>query len=90
MQIKELIERYKGDIEFDVKSINKDGDVIDVVSFNTTEAEAIKESIMGAEVHKFQIVMPTYNTCKLAITIKTPAAETTETPKEDAGSEIVP
>ena len=49
MIIKELIEKYKGEVLFNIKESNTDGELTDLVSFDTKELAAIKEDITSKE-----------------------------------------
>lgn len=54
MTLIELVKKYKGDARFDVNSVVDDNSE-DVVVFLNTEAEAIKESILNAEIVRFRV-----------------------------------
>lgn len=54
MTVKELIENYKGDIEIIVKQLSED-EATEVVSFNMVEKDAIKDTILDAEVSKWYV-----------------------------------
>lgn len=54
MTLIELVKKYKGNARFDVNGLVDDNSE-DVVVFLNTEAEAIKESILNAEVVRFRV-----------------------------------
>lgn len=65
MTLSELVKKYKGEVRFDVNRI-VDYDDEDVVVFKGTEVEAIKDSILNAEVNQFTVTgvsggVPTIN-----------------------------
>lgn len=65
MKLVELVKKYKGDVRFDVNRI-VDYDDEDVIVFKGEEVEAIKESILNADVTQFTVTgvsggVPTIN-----------------------------
>lgn len=52
MTLIELVKKYKGNARFDVNGLVDDNSE-DVVVFMTSEAEAIKDTILNAEVVRF-------------------------------------
>lgn len=54
MTLIELVKKYKGDARFDVNGLVDDNSE-DVVVFLNTEAEAIKENILNAEIVRFRV-----------------------------------
>lgn len=63
MTIKDLMENYKGDLEVVVKQLSED-EAVEVVSFNASEVDAIKDEILNAEISKWFVSavnkIPTY------------------------------
>lgn len=66
MTIKDFIGKYKGEVLFSIKESDADGELTDLVSFDTKELEAIKEDITSKEVHKWSVEIVNY---KAVITI---------------------
>lgn len=65
MTLSELVKKYKGEVRFDVNRI-VDYDDEDVIVFKGSEVEAIKDSILNAEVTQFTVTgvsggIPTIN-----------------------------
>ncbi len=65
MKLSELVKKYKGEVRFDVNRI-VDYDDEDVIVFKGSEVEAIKDSILNAEVTQFTVTgvsggVPTIN-----------------------------
>lgn len=54
MTLIELVKKYKGDARFDVNGLVDDNSE-DVVVFLNTEAEAIKDTILNADVVRFRV-----------------------------------
>lgn len=83
MTLIDLVKKYKGDARFDVNGLVDDNSE-DVVVFLNTEADAIKETILNAEVVRFRVSgihdgLPTINVL---------VREATDPEnKEDGGSE---
>lgn len=66
MTIKDFIGKYKGEVLFSIKENDADGELTDLVSFDTKELEAIKEDITSKEIHKWSVEIVNY---KAVITI---------------------
>lgn len=95
MKLSELVKKYKGEVRFDVNRI-VDYDDEDVIVFKGSEVEAIKDSILNAEVTQFTVTgvsggVPTINVRVLEATDEgnnapdTPPDEGEN--KDDGGSE---
>jgi len=56
MTLKQMVEAYKGDIEIVANEL-VDGEAVEIVSFNASEFEAIKDEITGRNVSKFEVVV---------------------------------
>lgn len=54
MKLQELVKKYKGTARFDVNAIVNDN-VEDVIVFHNTEVDALKESILNADVVRFMV-----------------------------------
>lgn len=87
MIIKELIEKYKGEVLFDIKESNTDGELTDLVSFDTKELNAIKEDITSKEVYKWSVG---FANNKATITIFVKEAIVTNPPTADPSKEKQP
>ena len=79
MTIKDLVSDYKGSIEVSVKKMEED-EAIEVVSFDATEKDAIKDEIMSAEVSKWNVVVGgrVTPTVSISVLIKATTTDTTE------------
>lgn len=66
MIIKDFIEKYKGEVLFVVTESNGDGELKEVVSFDTKELSAIKEDITSREIYKWSV---TFANNKATVTI---------------------
>lgn len=87
MTLIELVKKYKGDARFDVNSVIDDNSE-DVVVFLNTEAEAIKEGILNADVVRFRVSgihdgLPTINV--LVRDTKEPEPDEPETTDSEMG-----
>ena len=83
MTIKDFIRKYKGEVLFFIKESNADGELTDLVSFDTKELEAIKEDITSKEVYKWSAGFANSKTTitiivKESVTVNPPAADSTE------------
>ena len=78
MTIKDLVSDYKGSIEVSVKKMEED-EAIEVVSFDATEKDAIKDEIMSAEVSKWNVVVGGRVTPTVSISVLIKATTTTDT-----------
>ena len=66
MAIKDFIEKYKGEVLFIVTESNGDGELKEIVSFDTKELSAIKEDITSKEIYKWSV---TFANNKATVTI---------------------
>ena len=84
MTIKDFIRKYKGEVSFFIKESNADGELTDLVSFDTKELEAIKEDITSKEVYKWSV---SFTNSKTTITIfvkeSAPVDTSTTNPTEE-------
>lgn len=87
MTIKEFIEKYKGEVLFSIKESNTDGELTDLVSFDTKELEAIKEDITSREVYKWSV---SFANSKATITIIVKESVTVDPPTTDPTEETTP
>ena len=87
MIIKELIEKYKGEVLFNIKESNTDGELTDLVSFDTKELTAIKEDITSKEVYRWFVG---FANNKATVTITVKEAVITNPPTTDPSKEITP
>lgn len=90
MTIKDLVSDYKGSIEISVKKMEED-EAVEIVSFDATEKDAIKDEIMNAEVSKWNVVVGGRVTPNTTISILIKSATTTDTsdptdPPSDPGN----
>ena len=74
MAIKDFIEKYKGEVLFIVTESNGDGELKEIVSFDTKELSAIKEDITSKEIYKWSVAFAN-NKATVTIIVKetTPA-----------------
>lgn len=86
MTLKELIEKYKGPVRFDVNNIVDDSPT-DVVAFMAEEADAIKDSILSAEVSKFRVIGIFDGIPTLSVLVKETATSPEPTQPDTGGSE---
>ena len=77
MAIKDFIEKYKGEVLFIVTESNGDGELKEIVSFDTKELSAIKEDITSKEIYKWSVAFAN-NKATVTISVK----ETTPTVTE--------
>ena len=77
MAIKDFIEKYKGEVLFIVTESNDDGELKEIVSFDTKELSAIKEDITSKEIYKWSVAFAN-NKATVTIIVK----ETTPTVTE--------
>ena len=87
MIIKELIEKYKGEVLFNIKESNTDGELTDLVSFDTKELAAIKEDITSKEVYRWSVG---FANNKATVTIIVKEAVITNPPTTDPSEKIPP
>ena len=87
MTIKEFIEKYKGEVAFNITESNTDGELTDLVSFDTKELEAIKEDITSREVYKWSV---SFANSKATITIIVKESVTVDPPTTDPTKETTP
>lgn len=95
MTLIDLVKKYKGDARFDVNGLVDDNSE-DVVVFLNNEAEAIKDTILNADVVRFRVSgihdgLPTINVLVRETTEpdnkKESGEEATETKTEDTPQE---
>ena len=82
MTLKELVKKYKGTARFDVNAIVNDN-VEDVIAFQNTEVDAIKDSILNADVVRFMV----YDIISGIPTIKADVRENTTDQGSGTGGE---
>lgn len=87
MTIKDFIRKYKGEVLFFIKESNADGELTDLVSFDTKELEAIKEDITSKEVYKWSV---SFTNSKTTITIFVKESATVDTSITNPTEETVP
>ena len=87
MTIKDFIGKYKGEVLFSIKKSNADGELTDLVSFDTEELEAIKEDITSKEVYKWSV---SFANSKATITIIAKESVTVGPPTTDPTKETTP
>lgn len=87
MTIKDFIGKYKGEVLFSIKESNTDGELTDLVSFDTKELEAIKEAITSKEVYKWSV---SFANNKATITIIVKENVTVDPPTTDSTEETPP
>ena len=87
MTIKDFIEKYKGEVTFNITKSNTDGELTDLVSFDTKELEAIKEDITSKEVYKWSV---SFTNSKTTITIFVKESATVNPPTADSTEETSP
>lgn len=87
MTIKDFIGKYKGEILFSIKESNADGELTDLVSFDTKELEAIKEDITSKEVYKWSV---SFANSKATIIIIVKESDTVDPPTTDPTEETLP
>lgn len=54
MKLQELVKKYKGNARFDVNAI-VDDNIEDVIVFQNTEVDALKDSVLNADVVRFTV-----------------------------------
>ena len=87
MTIKDFIKKYKGEVLFSIKESNADGELTDLVSFDTRELEAIKEDITSKEVYKWSV---SFTNSKTTITIFVKESVAVNPPTTDSTEETSP
>ena len=87
MTIKDFIGKYKGEVLFSIKKSNADGELTDLVSFDTEELEAIKEDITSKEVYKWSV---SFANSKATITLIVKESVTVNPPTTDPTEETTP
>lgn len=87
MTIKDFIGKYKGEVLFSIKESNTDGELTDLVSFDTKELEAIKEDITSKEVYKWSV---SFANSKATITIIVKEGVAVDPPTTDPTEETPP
>ena len=87
MTIKDFIRKYKGEVLFFIKESNADGELTDLVSFDTKELEAIKEDITSKEVYKWSV---SFANSKATITIIVKESVAVDPPTTDPTEETTP
>ena len=87
MTIKDFIEKYKGEVTFNITKSNADGELTDLVSFDTKELEAIKEDITSKEVYKWSV---SFANSKATITLIVKESVTVNPPTTDPTEETPP
>lgn len=87
MTIKDFIGKYKGDVVFNITESNTDGELTDLVSFDTKELEAIKDNITSKEVYKWSV---SFANSKATITIIVKESVTADTSTTDSTEETSP
>jgi len=79
MTLKEFVKKYRGTARFDVNAI-VDDNVEDVIVFQNTEVDAIKDSILNADVVRFMV----FEIASGIPTIKADVRETSADPGSDS------
>lgn len=87
MTIKDFIGKCKGEVAFNITESNTDGELTDLVSFDTKELEAIKEDITSKEVYKWSV---SFANSKATITIIVKEVITVDPPTTDSTEETTP
>lgn len=54
MKLQELVKKYKGNARFDVNAI-VDDNIEDVIVFQNTEVDALKDGVLNADVVRFTV-----------------------------------
>lgn len=85
MTIKDFIEKYKGEVLFVVTESNDDGELKEVVSFDTKELSAIKEDITSREIYKWSVSFAN-NKATVTIIVKETTPTVTEPSTDTEGT----
>ena len=85
MTIKDFIEKYKGEVLFVVTESNSDGELKEVVSFDTKELSAIKEDITSREIYKWSVAFAN-NKATVTIIVKETTPTVTEPSTDTKGT----
>lgn len=80
MKLQELVKKYKGTARFDVNAI-VDDNIEDVIVFQNTEVDALKDSVLNADVVRFTV-------SEIVSGIPTIKAEVRETAPSNGGDPV--
>lgn len=83
MTLRELVDKYEGEVSFVVGRLISGG-VDDIVEFSCADCEAIKDDILDGSVSKYSI---TTSTTSRITAINVVLEEAKEAPSEDTGTE---
>lgn len=88
MKLQELVKKYKGNARFDVNAI-VDDNIEDVIVFQNTEVDALKESVLNADVVRFTVSEIVSGVPTIKADVRETAPENEDRPASDgqAGTE---
>lgn len=88
MKLQELVKKYKGNARFDVNAI-VDDNIEDVIVFQNTEVDALKDSVLTADVVRFTVSEIVSGVPTIKADVRETAPENEDKPANDgqAGTE---
>lgn len=88
MKLQELVKKYKGNARFDVNAI-VDDNIEDVIVFQKTEVDALKDSVLTADVVRFTVSEIVSGVPTIKADVRETAPENEDKPANDgqAGTE---
>lgn len=88
MKLQELVKKYKGNARFDVNAIVDDS-IEDVIVFQNTEVDALKDSVLTADVVRFTVSEIVSGVPTIKADVRETAPENEDKPANDgqAGTE---